>query len=237
MRVIRGHTDSIDEDRNVVQGMREFVDTNDTEVVRVWCPPRQVSFGPRDIRHEGFERAASIARSHGFPPSKRTVGGRAVAYTGSTLAFSTVRPIDDPRHGLTERYERALSTVQAALADLGIESTRTEPPNSFCPGQHSLASRGKIVGIAQRVTATTAAVSGIVIVRDHDDIAAVLDPIYRALDLPFDTASVSSVARAGGPRDVAVVADTLERHLGVTGRTPTVTFDDLRDQPHEADRR
>ena len=33
---------------------------------------------------------------------------------------------------------------------------------------------------------------------DADAIAAVLDPVYEALDVPFDPGSVGSVAAAGG---------------------------------------
>ena len=66
-----------------------------------------------------------------------------------------------------------------------------------------------------------AAVSGIVIVSDHDAIAAVLEPIYEALSVPFDPDAVGSVARAGGPSNPTTVCRTIERTLR-DGREATI---------------
>jgi len=78
---------------------------------------------------------------------------------------------------------------------------------------HSLQAEGKLVGIAQRVRHDAALVSGLVVVRDHGDIATVLDLVYDALDVAFDPTSVGSVAKAGGPSDPAVVINKLEDSL------------------------
>ena len=188
-------------------------DREDEQVVRVWRPLRQLSFGRRDANEPGYERANRIAREQGFEPVEREVGGRAVAYTGSTVAFAHCRPVDDPRDGLDERYERATSDVLTALRSLGVPAERGEPADSFCPGVHSLQAEGKLVGIAQRIRHDAALVSGLVVVRDHEDIATVLDLIYDALDVAFDPTSVGSVAKAGGQSDPAVVISKLEDSL------------------------
>jgi hypothetical protein len=56
--------------------------------------------------------------------------------------------------------------------------------------------------------------AGICVVRDHEAIASVLDPVYEALGVPFDPATVGSVRRALGrevePREVCLA---LEREL------------------------
>lgn len=213
MFVIRGRATSLKADRDVAGSQRDLVAITREPAVRVWRPHRHVSFGPRDVRHERFEEAVEVARSLGYESSERSVGGHAVAYTGSTLAFARVVPIDDPRHGLTERYAAVTELIERALNDLEVEARTGEPPASFCPGDHSLSTDGKIVGIAQRVTADAAIVSGIVVVRDHEEIATVLERIYDRLGVAFDPASVSSVARSGGPDDPKVVSRAIEHRL------------------------
>lgn len=213
MRVLRGRAGSIDADRALTQATLKRAGETREPAVRVWTPGRQIAFGRRDANESGYEEARRIAENHGFLPLSRSVGGRAVAYTGTTLAFARAIPIDDMRTGLDARYDEATRRVSAALSDLGIETERGEPPESFCPGAHSLSRDGKIVGIAQRVTSRAALVSGVVIVADREEIAGVLSPVYDALSVPFDPASVGSVARAGGPADPEPVARAIESAL------------------------
>lgn len=178
--------------------------------VRVWRPHRQLAFGRRDSRADNYDVAKKVADACEFPPVERSVGGRAVAYTGNTVAFAKVVPLSDMRVGMDERYEGATQAVQRALWRLGVPAVRGEPEESFCPGDYSLQRDGKIVGVAQRVRKGAALVSGVVVVRDHEEIAGVLDPVYAALDLPFDPESVGSIAKAGGDADPEKVARTIE---------------------------
>lgn len=213
MRVLRGRAETIAADRQVVAAALARAADGGEPVVRAWRPHRQVAFGRRDANVDGYEDARRIASERGFDPVERSVGGRAVAYTGATLAFARCEPADDPRAGIDERYEAASRDVEAALDSLGVDAERGEPADSFCPGTHSLRADGKLVGIAQRVREDAALVSGVVVVRDHDAIADVLDPVYAALGVPFDPSTVGSVARAGGPDDPETVARSLEDAL------------------------
>ena len=202
--------------------------------LRVWTPPKQVAFGPRDARADGYDRATRLAADRGFQPVERDVGGRAVAYTGSTLAFAFAIPLgnvsargattsgestadEDPTAGWTSiegRYDRATRAVVDALYDIGADVTAGEPDASFCPGDHSIrvGGGGKISGIAQRVRADAALVAGCLVVRREDAVAlaALIDPVYDALGVPFDPESLGSVEEAGGPDDVERVARALE---------------------------
>ncbi len=220
MRVLRGRGETIEDDRSRTRALLE--DTRDTGEpgLRVWRPPKQVAFGRRDASTDGYEAARAAASDHDFPPTERPVGGRAVAYTGATVAFARSEPIEDIRTGLQARYSAATTDLQVALARLGIHVTPGEPEDSFCPGSHSLRAAGKIVGIAQRVQKGVALVSGIVTVRDHDAIAAVLADVYDALGLPFDQCSVGSIERAGGPSDPEDILPEIERSLA--GDDPTI---------------
>lgn len=213
MRVLRGRAGTVDADRERTGAMLARTAETGEPAVRVWTPPRHVAFGRRDAAASGYDRAVAAARDRGFPPVERRVGGRAVAHTGSTVAFAHAVPVDDPRTGLTARYEAAVERVRRALATLGVDATAGEPADSFCPGSHSLRCDGKVAGVAQRVRSDAALVAGCVVVADREAFVGVLDPVYDALGQPFDPGSVGSVAAAGGPAETDAVAAAVEDAL------------------------
>lgn len=210
---IEGRGATIAATRDALDGLVDLVEDTHRPAVWVYRPHRQVAFGPRDVNHEGYGAAADEARGRGFAVVERSVGGHPVAHTGATLVFLRAVPIDDPRGGLTDRYDTVLEAISGALEALGVSATRGEPPAAFCPGDHSLSADGKLVGLAQRVTQSVAVVSGVAIVAGADDVADVLEAVYGHLDLPFDPASVGSIAAGGGPADTDTVARAVERAL------------------------
>jgi lipoate-protein ligase A len=213
MHVFRGREADVAADRERTRRLVDLAATGEPGV-RVWRPHRQVAFGPRDSHHDGFERACAVAADHGYEPTERSVGGRAVAYTGETIAFARAVPVADPREGLAQRYAAARVDLRDALADLGVAADRGEPAGAFCPGSQSLQADGrKLVGIAQRVTREAALVAGILVLAEHEAIGAVLDPVYDALGLDFDPDTVGSIERAGGPVDPVRVIQTVEDAL------------------------
>lgn len=213
MRVLRGRGETLAADREITQSLIDRVGEAGEPAVRVWQPPKNVAFGRRDSNREGYEQACKSATERGYPVADRSVGGHAVAFTGNTVAFARAEPVDDARSGISERYDRLAELTLSAMAELCVDVEEGEPEESFCPGTHSLSATGKIVGLAQRVHSDAAVASGILILRDHDDIAAILDPIYDALGVAFDPDSVGSLQRAGGNTDREVVLDTLGAHL------------------------
>jgi lipoate-protein ligase A len=213
MRVLRGRAETVSADRERTRAMLDRTAETGEPAVRVWTPRPQVAFGRRDAAAPGYDRAVEAARKRGFEPVERSVGGRAVAYTGSTVAFARAVPVEDHRSGLDDRYAAATERLRRALATLGVDAAPGEPPDSFCPGGHSLRRDGKLVGLAQRVRADAALVAGCVVVADRDAFVTVLAAVYDALEQPFDPVSVGSVATAGGPADPARVRSAVEREL------------------------
>jgi lipoate-protein ligase A len=226
MRVVRGRTASISSDRELSRRLLSAA-ADGEPAVRVWTPHRQVAFGRRDARLEGYDRAREVADERGFQPVERDVGGRAVAYDGeTTLAFARAEPVAAARTGVSDRYERATAAVERALRSLGLEPTRGEPDDAFCPGTHSLSvadGRRKVVGIAQRVRTDAALVAGVALVANHTALSAALEGVYGALGIPFDPATVGTVADAGGPSDPEVVRAALEDAL--VGDAPRTVAD------------
>ena len=219
MRVLRGTASDPDADRERTAALLAAAGSG-TPGLRVWTPARQVAFGRRDARAEGFDRAKRIAAERGFRPIERDVGGRAVAYAGETIAFAHAIPLGGDAAGrgsrgsIAARYDRAVETVVNALRGLDADVVPGEPAASFCPGDHSVrvADGGKVSGIAQRVRADAALVAGCVVVAPEDagEIAAVSEVVYDALGVPFDPETVGSVAAAGGPGGPERVARALE---------------------------
>lgn len=217
MRVVRGRAATMEADRAATRDLMDWTGETGEVGVRVWTPGKQVAFGRRDTGRDGYEGAVAAAEKLGFPTVEREVGGRAVAYTDSTIAFARTEPIVDVREGLHTRYDRVSGAIQKALWRAGVPAQRGEPDDSFCPGSHSLQYKGKITGIAQRVRQDAAMTSGVCIVADAREIAAVLNEVYPALGLPFDPRTVGSVEQAGGRRNA--ILEELERALIVDAAT------------------
>lgn len=211
MHVLRGRPSTPAANQRIIDEMIRRAAEGGEESVRVWRPRRHVAFGPRDTNDPAYPEARRIAESRGFVPVERSVGGRAVAHTGATLAFARCHAVDAPRRDLRTRYRVASRDVRAALETIGVDATTGEPDDSFCPGTHSLQADGKIVGIAQRVRRGAALVSGVIVVADREAMAEVLEPVYEVLGVPFDPSTVGSIAAAGGPSEPAPVARAIER--------------------------
>ncbi|ELZ06398.1 hypothetical protein C482_01220 [Natrialba chahannaoensis JCM 10990] len=237
MRVLRGRADTIDADRRASESLLEFAAAGEP-AVRVWRPHRQVAFGRRDRRQEGYDVAYEAAREHGFAPIERSVGGRAVAYDGeTTLALARADPVADFRRGTDARYERVTEATERALSELGVDGERGEPADAFCPGSHSVSARltadggnptlGKLVGLAQRVRQDAALTAGIVLVGNREEIGPVLESVYGALGLAFDPDSVGSIAAAGGEPHPAVVRARFEEALIGDVDSETVTVESV----------
>lgn len=233
VRVYRGRAADPAADRAVTARLLDETAETSTPAVRVWKPHQQVAFGRRDTRQQGYEAARNAATSQGFRPTERRVGGRAVAYTGQTLAIAHAVPIDEIRTGMCDRYTDASQQLVETLGSLGATVMRGEVTNAYCSGSHSISGveagdpAGKIAGIAQRVQSGAALVSACLTVTHSDEplIREVLDAVYDALGVPFDPVSVGSVSTAGGPDDPAVVASAIEDAL-IDGRpTETITVD------------
>lgn len=210
MRVLRGRADDPEADRSATGAMVERTRETGVPSLRVWRPHRQLAFGRRDARAPRYQQAREAAAEAGFPPFERSVGGRAVAYTGTTVAVAHARPNADFRRGVGERYEETLQAIQRALWRLGVPAQQGEPDDAFCPGGHSLSWKGKIVGAAQRVRKDVALVGAVVVVDGHEAIAEVLSPVYANLDVPFDPNSVGSIRRAEGRADPDAVVEEVE---------------------------
>jgi lipoate-protein ligase A len=190
---------------------------------------RHVGVTRKDTLRQGFSRAVRGAHEEGYPVLVRSSGGGATAAGPGTFGFSVIRPSEDARRGISQRYDEAASLVLGAFLRLGIDAAEVgEVRNEFCPGDHSIRvgsfEKGmKLVGIAQRVTRRATSVGGIVLVRGEVELARVLGRVYAALNLPFRPASVGSLHRAGSKAGIKEAIGALAEEAKLRyGATPVL---------------
>ena len=182
----------------VAQAMMRRVSRGEVgAVLRVYRPiAGAVAFGRRDVRLPGFPGAVTTARRAGFSPCVRAQGGRAVAYTDQALVVDHVSPDPEWPSGLERRFADFGDLWTGVLGGLGVDARVGEVPGEYCPGSHSINARGrvKLVGTAQRMVRGAWLFSAVLVFDGADVLRPLLSDVYRALDLPFDDASVGALA-------------------------------------------
>ena len=163
--------------------------------IRVARPGPVLAFGRQDAASRGYLEAVRAAREAGFEPVERLAGGRAAVFHEGTLSVSMAVPDRTPAARTEVRFEGMAEVVRTALARLGVEARIGQVPGEYCPGAWSVNARGrsKLAGIGQRLISGAAHLGGVVVVTDADRVADVLVPVYRALELDWDPATVGSV--------------------------------------------
>jgi octanoyl-[GcvH]:protein N-octanoyltransferase len=190
------------------------------EALRVYRPAAPVLvFGRRDTRHPGFEAAVRSARSAGFDPVVRAVGGRPVAYTSEALVIDHVKYDVQAPAALEARFERFGQLYAAVLRELGVDARVGSVPGEYCPGPHSVNARGavKLVGTGQRVVRHAWLFSALIVVGGDDLIKPLLTDVYRHLDHPFEAASVGSLSTEVPGLDPAAVERRLLARYAAAG--------------------
>jgi lipoate-protein ligase A len=195
--------------------LRAVADGRLPETLRVYQPADVVAFSALDRVRPGFPAAVRAARAHGFGAVIRLAGGRAAVFHGQTLAFSWCIPDPEPRSNIAARFTETAAWVTAALQSLGIDARVGEVPGEYCPGEHSVNARGqtKLVGVGQRIVRGAAHVGGVIVVAGSSRVRDVLIPVYEALELEWDPATVGSLSdeRPDVSREQLVAA--LQREL------------------------
>lgn len=180
-------------------------------VFRLHVPSPVVAFGRSDRAAPGYPDAVQAARTHGFAAVERLAGGRAAVFHESTLAFSWVVPLAEPRAGIQERFDMTAGLMATAFRSLGADARVGEIPGEYCPGAWSVNVRGvsKVMGVGQRLVRGAGHVGGVVVVDEGDRIREVLIPVYQALGLEWDPTTTGALADEVPGLDTATVAEAI----------------------------
>lgn len=180
-------------------------------VFRLHAPAPVLAFGRADRAAPGYRDAVRAAEAHRFTAVERLAGGRAAVFHESTLAFSWVVPLSEPRAGIGERFEVTADLMAGAFRSLGIDARVGELPGEYCPGAWSVnvGGRVKVMGVGQRVVRGAAHVGGVVVVEGADRVRDVLIPVYRWLGLDWDPRTAGALADRSPGIDTRIVADAI----------------------------
>ena len=188
--------------------------------VRIHRPANEVAFGRQDLASPGYEEAARAARAAGVGAVERLAGGRAAVFHRGTIAIARAYADAEPPKRTYARFEEMADVITGALRGLGVDARVGEVPGEYCPGAYSVNARGatKLAGIGQRMIRGGAHLGGVVVASGGREIADVLRPVYRALELDWDPATSGSVTDELGrevtPDEVeeAVIAELEKRY-------------------------
>jgi lipoate-protein ligase A len=185
------------------------------ETFRLNVPGRIMAFGKRDTIEPGYPKAVAAAREMGFDPVERLAGGRAAVFHEGALAFSWSIPTTDPRPGINERFEMLSGLIVRAFSRLGIEAGVGEISGEYCPGEYSVhhAHRIKLMGVGQRLARHAAHIGGVVMVTDAALARNALVPVYAALGLDWNPATVGSLQEVAPGVTMQSVAAAIEGEL------------------------
>jgi lipoate-protein ligase A len=201
--------------------------------IRIHRPGREVAFGRQDIASPGYQAAADAARAAGFAAVERLAGGRAAVFHEGTIAIARAYRDPQPPQRTYARFEEMAELIADALRKLGVDARVGEVPGEYCPGAYSVNARGatKLAGIGQRMIRGGAHMGGVVVVSGGDEIARVLEPVYRALELDWDPSTSGSAAEELG-REVdvdeieeTVIAELAKRYELVDGELDEETVE------------
>jgi lipoate-protein ligase A len=200
------------------------------ETLRVARPGRVVAFAKLDALDPGYAEAVEAARAAGFGAVIRLAGGRAAVFHEGTLELAHAVPDPDPRPGIHARFEAEAELIAEGLSALGIDARVGEVSGEYCPGRWSVNAEGrrKLVGIGQRVIHGGAHVGTVVVAEDAPAIRAVLEPVYAALRLDWDPATVGAVDRPWEAVRDALLAAYASRYELVADRLDAVTLERAR---------
>ena len=185
------------------------------ETMRLGRPGAMVAFGRRDVASEGYVAAVRAARAGGFEAVERLAGGRAAVFHERTVAIAHAVADRDPRPRTEARFDELATIVRDALGALGIDSRVGEVAGEYCPGDHSVNARGvkKLAGLGQRLVKGASHVGAVVVVGGSDRVRDILVPVYKALGLEWNPATVGSVEDELGRADQEVVEQALLEQL------------------------
>jgi octanoyl-[GcvH]:protein N-octanoyltransferase len=210
------------------------------ETLRIARPAAVVAFAKRDAVADGYAEAVAAARREGFGAILRLAGGRAAIFHEGTLEVAHAAPDPEPRAGIHERFEAEATLISRALRRLGVDARVGEVAGEYCPGRWSVnaAGRRKLAGIGQRIVAGGSHTGTVLVVSDGRRIRRVLEPVYAALGLPWDPATVGAVEdEVPGVTWEGVRAALLEEYAArfelMPGRLDAKTMAFARELAHE----
>ncbi|MFD5827117.1 hypothetical protein [Lentzea sp. NPDC060358] len=169
-----------------------------SQLVHIYVPQGPtVAFSGRDLRSPGIAAATGVAHRAGFATVVRSPGGRMVAYDSGAVVIDHLDRTTGIRHAGSATFAANAESHVRVLRDLGgVDARVGEVDGEYCPGEYSINVGGavKVVGSAQRVTATGSLFSTVVQVAVSDRVRAVIEDVSDALGYDLRRSSIAGLA-------------------------------------------
>ena len=167
------------------------------ETLRIARPAAVVAFAKRDAVAEGYREARGGRASRpASAPCCAWPAGRAAVFHEDTLEVAHAAPDPDPRAGhpgaLRDRGRARAPGPRAGWA-WTPGWARWRASTAPGAGASTPAARRKLAGIGQRVVAGGSHTGTVLVVDGAARVRAVLEPVYAALGLDWDPATVGAV--------------------------------------------
>jgi octanoyl-[GcvH]:protein N-octanoyltransferase len=185
-------------------------------VVRIARTGRAIAFGRRDCVSPGYAAARRIGSAHDYPGIERLSGGRATAYGEGVVVLTFTVPDPAPVPATAERFQVAADLTRDALMRLGVDARIGQIADEYCPGEFSISAAGrtKLAGIGQRMVKGAAHVGVVITASGNESLAAILQPVYAALGMPLDPATIGSVEDEIGRSAAEDLTESITHQLG-----------------------
>ncbi|MBW3579137.1 MAG: lipoate--protein ligase family protein [Actinobacteria bacterium] len=185
------------------------------ETMRLYQPQATVWFSRHDRQRPGFASASLRARAAGFAVGERLAGSVTVAAHDGCVMFDHCVPDQQPQRHETQRFVESSAIVAACLRGIGIDARIGEIEGEPSPGPYSVNARGavKLATLGYRSVAGASLISGILVVRNSEQLRDVLIEVNDALGIDWDPRTLGSIEDEIGEADTAAVGDALVEEI------------------------
>lgn len=170
------------------------------DTLRIHQPPPMLALGKLDRLNDGFRDVLNHCHQSGLEPVMRLAGGRAALFHERSLALAFARRESEGMLDIEKRLAPLNDIYLETLRRIGVDARQGELEGEYCPGGSTINARGqvKLIGTGQRSVKGAGHLGSIIANEDGQTIAETLDPVYRAMNHPFEPATCGSILEESG---------------------------------------
>ena len=120
-------------------------------ILRCWKNQQCLVIGKQVTRWPGFEQAAKVMATQGWPVIVRATGGTVVPHYDGVLNVSYIYPVFSTAKSFHQAYKKLCVPLIAALNESGVYASTGPAPGAYCDGEFNIiVDNCKLAGTAQR---------------------------------------------------------------------------------------
>lgn len=171
------------------------------DTLRIYQPSPMLALGKLDRLSDGYDHIINYCRQINLQPVIRIAGGRAALFHERSLALAWARRESASQSfNIDDRLEPLNKIYIETLSSFGIDARQGQLEGEYCPGDSTINARGqvKLIGTGQRAVSGCGHLGSVITAEDSLRIAELIEPVYQAMDHPFDRSTCGSVEEEVG---------------------------------------